>query len=66
MVGSTSLVRWGGEATGARPAGVYCTWVGAAAEYCTVAGECVVASTSLVRWGGEATRLGPRECTVHE
>ena len=61
MVGSTAPVRRGGGATEARPAEVYCTGEGAAAEYCTAAEECVVGSTSLVRRGGGATGARPAE-----
>ena len=44
---------------------MYCTGVGAAAEYCTAAEKCVVGSTLLVRRGGGATGARPAEvyCT---
>ena len=48
---------------------MYCKGAGAAAEYCTGAGECVVGSTTPVHRGGlsyrgEAQGRGPRNPTV--
>ena len=64
---STTPVRRGGRATGARPAEVYCKGAGAAAEYCKRAEECVVGSTTPVRRGrAELQGRGQRKCTVKE
>ena len=57
------------EVAGARgcSAAEYCRGVGAAEEYCTGAGECVVGSATPVRRGGAELRgQGPRKCTVRE